>query len=157
MKEGLRVSEILGLKWKDFDWEGLRLAVRQAYVFGQQDGPKTQTSQRWMPLDRLLAEKLRQHKKKFASFGNPEGWIFANPETGRPYWPGRIQENWLVPAAQKAGIGLFRRERKIKAIASAAVTVSAASSFLAFKDPLLRDPMRELQSFAHAPAGAATH
>jgi integrase len=29
---GLRVSEILGLKWKDTDWEGLRLAVRQVYV-----------------------------------------------------------------------------------------------------------------------------
>ena len=31
---GLRVGEILGLKWKDIDWEGLRLAVRQAYVYG---------------------------------------------------------------------------------------------------------------------------
>ncbi len=102
---GLRVSEILGLKWKDIDWEGLRLAVRQAYVYGQEGELKTQASQRWMPLDRLLAEKLREHKKKFASFGNSETWVFANPETGRPYWPGRIQENWLVPAAQKAGLG----------------------------------------------------
>ncbi len=102
---GLRVSEILGLKWKDIDWEGLRLAVRQAYVYGQEGELKTQASQRWMPLDRLPAEKLREHKKKFASFGNSETWVFANPETGRPYWPGRIQENWLVPAAQKAGLG----------------------------------------------------
>jgi integrase len=102
---GLRVSEILGLKWKDIDWEGLRLAVRQAYVYGQEGELKTQASQRWMPLDRLLAEKLREHKKKFASFASCEAWVFANPETGQPYWPGRIQENWLVPAAQKAGIG----------------------------------------------------
>ena len=102
---GLRVGEILGLKWKDIDWEGLRLAVRQAYVYGQEGELKTQTSQRWMPLDRLLAEKLREHKKKFALFANSEAWIFANPEKGRPYWPGRIQENWLVPAAQKAGLG----------------------------------------------------
>ena len=42
---------------------------------------------------------------KFASFANCEAWVFANPETGRPYWPGRIQENWLVPAAQIAGLG----------------------------------------------------
>src|ERR1700693_5225926 len=92
---GLRVSEILGLKWCDVAWEGLRLAVRQAYVYGQEGELKTQASQRWMPLDRLLAEKLREHKRKFASFGDSEGWIFANPETGRPYWPGRIQEHWL--------------------------------------------------------------
>src|SRR5260370_23862645 len=58
-----------------------------------------------MHLERLLAEKLREQKKKLASLGNPEAWVFANPETGRPYWPGRIQENWLVPAAQKAGLG----------------------------------------------------
>jgi integrase len=32
-------------------------------------------------------------------------WIFANPATGKPYWPGRIQENWLVPAAEKVGLG----------------------------------------------------
>jgi hypothetical protein len=31
---------------------------------------------------------------------NTEVWIFANPAIGKPYWPGgRIQENWLVPAA----------------------------------------------------------
>ena len=59
---GLRISEILGLKWNDVDWEGLRLAVRQAYVYGQERELKTQPSQQWLPLDRLLAEKLREHK-----------------------------------------------------------------------------------------------
>jgi integrase len=58
-----------------------------------------------MPLDRLLAERLRQHKARLAPLAKSEDWIFANPETGKPYWPGRIQENWLVPAAKKAGIG----------------------------------------------------
>jgi hypothetical protein len=43
----------------------------------------------------------------------------------------------------------FRHERKIRAIASAAAIVSAAPSFLTFKDQLLRDPIRELQSFAY--------
>jgi len=102
---GLRVSEILGLKWQDIDGEGLRLAVRQAYVYGQEGELKTQASQRWLPLDRLLAEKFQEHKMKFASFAICDAWVFANPETGRPYWPGRIQENWLVPAARKAGLG----------------------------------------------------
>jgi glyoxylase-like metal-dependent hydrolase (beta-lactamase superfamily II) len=58
-----------------------------------------------MPLDRSLAEKLRQHQLRYASPVNLEGWIFANPATGKPYWPGRIQENWLVPAAEKVGLG----------------------------------------------------
>ena len=51
------LSEILGLRWRDIDWEGLRLAVRQAYVYGKQGDVKTQASHRWRPLDRSLAEK----------------------------------------------------------------------------------------------------
>src|SRR3974390_1279926 len=102
---GLRVSEILGLRWQDIDWEGLRLAVRRAYVYGKPGDLKTQASQRWMPLDRLLAESLRDHKALLAPLAKSQEWVFANPETGRPYWPGRIQENWLIPAAKKAGIG----------------------------------------------------
>jgi site-specific recombinase XerC len=47
----LRVSEILGLRWNDIDWEGLRLEVRQAYVYGKQGDVKTKASHRWMPLD----------------------------------------------------------------------------------------------------------
>jgi integrase len=102
---GLRVSEILGLRWNDIDWEGLQLEVRQAYVYGKQGDVKTKASHRWMPLDRSLAERLRQPKASVAPLAKSEDWIFANPETGKPYWPGRIQENWLVPAAEKAGIG----------------------------------------------------
>jgi len=47
----------------------------------------------------------RQHQLRSTSPVNTEGWIFANPATGKPYSPGRIQENWLVPAAEKVGLG----------------------------------------------------
>jgi hypothetical protein len=40
-----------------------------------------------------------------SSHTNVENWGFANPRTGKPYWPGRVQENWLIPAATKVGIG----------------------------------------------------
>ena len=99
------MSEILGLRWRDIDWDGSRVAIRQAYVYGKEGDVKTRASLRWLPLDRSLAERLRRHKAKFAPFADSEGWVFANPETGKPYWPGRIQKNWLVPAAEKAGIG----------------------------------------------------
>jgi len=31
--------------------------------------------------------------------------MFANPETGKPYWSSKIRENHLVPAGEAAGIG----------------------------------------------------
>jgi hypothetical protein len=46
-----------------------------------------------------------QHRFRLSSRPNIENWGFANPETGKPYWPGRVQENWLFPAAKKLGIG----------------------------------------------------
>jgi integrase len=101
---GLRVGELLGLKWSAVDWEGSRIAIRQSYVYGQLGDVKTPHSHRWMPLDRSLAEKLNEHQARSVST-NDDDWVFANPQTGRPFWPGRIQENWLVPAAKKAGLG----------------------------------------------------
>ena len=102
---GLRVSEILGLKWCDVDWDRMQLEIRQAYVYGKPGDVKTPGSQRCMPLHSSLAEMLRRHQLRCVSPRNKEGWIFANPDTGKPFWPGRIQENWLVPAAKKAGLG----------------------------------------------------
>lgn len=102
---GLRVSEVLGLKWADVDWEGKRIAIRQAYVYGRQGEVKTRASQKWMPLDRSLAEKLSAHRLRCGLRPNIENWVFDNPATGKPYWPGRVQANWLVPAAKKLGIG----------------------------------------------------
>lgn len=52
-------------------------------VYGRQGEVKTRTSQKWMPLDRSLAEKLSQ-PLRFASPPNIENWVFANPKTGKP-------------------------------------------------------------------------
>jgi integrase len=70
---GLRVSEVLGLKWCDVDWEGMRMGIRQSYVYGITGAVKTPASQRWMPLDRSLAEKLRQHQLRSFSPVNTQG------------------------------------------------------------------------------------
>jgi integrase len=58
-----------------------------------------------MPLHPSLAEILRQHQLEYVSPLNGGGWVFANPDTGKPFWPNKIQENWLVPAAEKVGLG----------------------------------------------------
>lgn len=51
----------------------------------------------------------------------------------------------------------FRHEGKIRAIASAAHKVAAARSFEHLKDKILRDPIRELQSFAYIGPITAFH
>jgi hypothetical protein len=51
----------------------------------------------------------------------------------------------------------FRHERKIRAIAAAATTLSLAPSFAFVREKILQDPIRELQSFAYIGPVTAFH
>jgi integrase len=102
---GLRVSEVAGLQWGDFDWGQKTVMVQRSYVAGVAGDVKTAYSRKWMPLDPNLAEILRQYKCRFASNVKEADWLFPNPRTGKPWWPGRILQTQILPAAKKAGLG----------------------------------------------------
>ena len=55
---GLRISEILGLQWGDFDFENGTALVQRSFVGGRVDEVKTEYSQDHFPLDPLLIELL---------------------------------------------------------------------------------------------------
>jgi integrase len=95
---GLRVSEIVALKWADFDFEGQALLVQRSIVHGRVGDVKTEYSRDSVPLDPALVEALIQHKER--SFQVASGWLFANPVTGRPYHQEEIQKRYI----RKAGV-----------------------------------------------------
>jgi integrase len=97
---GLRVSELLGLQWRDVDWDNLLLTVERAYVLGQVDEVKTIYSERRVPLDPALGEILLSHKRAYAPDAEGSVWMFPNPDTGRPWWPHQIQQHYI----RKAGM-----------------------------------------------------
>jgi integrase len=63
---------------------------------------KTEYSKDHLPLDPLLVEVLLQHREK--CYPTAEGWLFANPATGRPYHQEQIQKKHVRNAAIAAGI-----------------------------------------------------
>ena len=88
---GLRVGELLGLKWADIDFEKLEINVTRSVV-KQRVGPcKTEASQKPIPLDAELAEHLWS-RRLTTRYNQPEDWVFASPHRrGRqPYWPGAL-------------------------------------------------------------------
>ncbi len=97
---GLRVSEILALKWVDFDFEKLSVRVSRAVVRGIVDTVKTEYSEDDLPLDAEFAAALLEWQKECPA--SVDGWVFPSPITGRPYDPGNIQQKVI----RKAGDGL---------------------------------------------------
>jgi integrase len=100
---GLRVSEIVGLQWGDFDFLGFTLLIQRSVVHGRIGDVKTEYSRDSVPLDAAVVEALMLHKE--LSFSTPEGWLFANPVTGRPYHQEEIQKKHVRKAGIAAGIG----------------------------------------------------
>jgi integrase len=55
---GVRCSELVALKWSDFDWQNLSAYIRRAIVYGRVDDVKTEYSEAPLPLDPALAEVI---------------------------------------------------------------------------------------------------
>ena len=102
---GLRVSEILGLQWGDFNFEDRSVLVQRSVVGGRVDDVKTEYSKDDVPLDARLAEALL-HWRSASIFPRDADWVFANPVTGRPYHQESLRKRQLQRAAKLAGLGV---------------------------------------------------
>jgi integrase len=102
---GLRRGELIGLRWEDVDFENRVLHVRRSVVAMVEGVPKTESSQKDVPLDAQLAESLsdwRQH----SAFTAPPDWVFASPHKKgtQPYWPGTLWRYHGRPAVKRAAV-----------------------------------------------------
>jgi integrase len=103
---GGRCSELVALKWSDFDWQNLSVHIRRAIVSGRVDDVKTEYSEAPLPLDPALAEVIFEWRRK-TEFSAASDVVFASPYMAgeKPYTPWNMQHNHLCPTAVKAGLG----------------------------------------------------
>ena len=102
---GLRISEVLGLQWRDFDWETRQVQIRRSWIFGHVGEPKTENSSRPMPVDLALEKLLREYRRRLPSSLQESEWLFASKRTGMPSHPWSAQRRWLLRAGEKVGVG----------------------------------------------------
>jgi integrase len=100
---GLRASEIMGLQWRDFNWEDLTVLIRRGVVNGRVGDTKTEASQEPLPIDPRLARSLEKLWKR-SLYKSPQDWVFSN-RTGRPRAQQDILRRHLRSAALRAGVG----------------------------------------------------
>jgi integrase len=100
---GLRVSEILGLKWGDVDWGNLEVDVRRSVVAGCENATKTEASEKPVPLDPAIATALLKWRGQ-ARYLADSDFVFAG-DSGRPRWQAMILKDHIQPAADRAEVG----------------------------------------------------
>jgi integrase len=100
---GLRVGELLGLRWGALNLEIGSLAVRESVYEGKFQSPKTQRAFRTIPLGPHAVKALVAHRDRVARQG-PADLVFGNRKGG-PLRESKVLTKVLQPAAVDAGLG----------------------------------------------------
>jgi integrase len=99
---GLRISEVLALRWEHIDFNAGTMLVQQGVVNGRIGKTKTEASRDEIPLDGDFAHALLNWKAK-----NPNatvGLVFPSPITGGCFHAGVIMRKHIRPAGEKVGL-----------------------------------------------------
>jgi integrase len=100
---GLRISEVLALRWKRIDFDAGRVQVRRAITqSGREDVPKSRYSRRDVPVSPGMLALLRRHKLASAYSGNDD-FVFPTL-TGTAQRYENTLRRILKPAALAAGL-----------------------------------------------------
>lgn len=97
---GLRIGEVLALRWRDIDLANRVLRVREAVYEGHFDDPKTPTSRRVVPLSPKAAEILDELKP---GVPDAEALVFHSG-TGTPLDYRNLANRQLAPTCNAVGL-----------------------------------------------------
>jgi integrase len=80
---GLRLGELIALRWRDVDWSASAIRVRSNYVLGEFGTPKSKRSSRSVPMADEVGGELERY---FKATGEPadDALVFPDAHTGAP-------------------------------------------------------------------------
>jgi integrase len=100
---GLRIGELLALRWSALDLNIGTLAVRESVFEGKFQAPKTMKALRTIPLGSHAVAVLSQHRDASSRTG-PNDLVFGNRK-GEPFRESKMLTRVLQPVAESAGLG----------------------------------------------------
>jgi len=102
---GLRVSELLALKWSDVHFDAGEIRPVRAIVDQVVGSLKTEASGKAVPMDAALAGVVLDWRGR-CPYNQDGDYIFGSPnkEGQQPYWPDSLLRKVIRPAAKRAGV-----------------------------------------------------
>ncbi len=101
---GMRIGELLALRWRNVDFERRVIRVREAVYEGHNSTPKTQGGIRDIPVGPALEQALRRHCTR--SRTSEHSLVFPS-RNGTHLRPGNLHKRYLHPACAKAELRRF--------------------------------------------------
>jgi len=103
LHEGLRIGELLALRWHNLDLTIGTLSVRESVFEGKAQQPKTQKARRTIPLGPHAIAQLKEHRDR-ATRKSADDLVFPNRQ-GEPMRESKLPGRVLQPAAERAELG----------------------------------------------------
>jgi len=99
---GMRIGEVLALRWGKIDWQRRTIIVDEGLYEGEVSTPKTESGVRILPMTKLLFNALLEWKT--GKTVGADNFIFPS-QVGTGFCRRNLTNRFLKPAAEAAGIG----------------------------------------------------
>jgi len=124
---GMRMSELLGLRWGDIDFAKKKIMLNQTWVYGRIENGKTEESREPVVVGKRTAEFLQEWHRE-TPYAAANDWVFASaklrgarPISGsqfvKDYIRPRFLEHCLIDAEYKGRAGLQKGSTCLQALA----------------------------------------
>jgi len=99
------VSELLALRWEDVSFANAEILLTRAVVCQHVGSLKTAASQKLVPMDAGLSERLLDWRGR-CPYNQQTDYVFASAKKNgsQPLWPSSAMSKHIRPAAKRAGI-----------------------------------------------------
>jgi integrase len=114
---GLRISELIALKWHDLGFDSI--VIDERYCRGDFSEPKSSASNTTIGVDRSVIERIHRlklltvevraglatRKYKLVKSDGPDDLVFQSVQDGKPMRDNNILTRFIKPAGRKLGLG----------------------------------------------------